>query len=403
MIQGHYNRSLLLLPVFVIVGLCLSCTNEDKPLKTEWKEKYDVELQVVIEGFNGTQNWFQPRVAWTGKEGEYSLIMQPWYFSISDYFGIYHEMHSYDGGTSWHSPISLEDSLGDKFRGDTLIRIADVNTQYHSKSRTILGVGGICEYLDGLQFTAVRHTCYFSYSPVSNGYSSYKVLRMPSDSIFMYSYPGCSQWVELPNGDILQPFRMWDDKLGQFYCTVARCSFDGNEMQFKEYGNILKLNRGRGLYEPSLIEFGGVFYLTLRNDVNGLVTYSKDGLHYNEPVEWKFDTGELINSENTQQHWVKSPWGLYLIYTSSKRPESENVFRGRAPLFIARFDENKMCLIKSTEQVLIPNTGAQLGNFGAFDVDQTHSWVITSEATTPETLSVGGNNGRVYIAKITWY
>lgn len=80
---------------------------------------------------------------------------------------------------------------------------------------------------------------------------------MPSDSIFMYTYSGCSQWVELPNGDILQPFRMWDDKLGQFYCTVARCSFDGNEMQFKEYGNILKLNRGRGLYEPSLIEFGG--------------------------------------------------------------------------------------------------------------------------------------------------
>ena len=47
MIQGHYNRSLLLLPVFVIVGLCLSCTNEDKPLKTEWKEKYDVELPII--------------------------------------------------------------------------------------------------------------------------------------------------------------------------------------------------------------------------------------------------------------------------------------------------------------------------------------------------------------------
>lgn len=79
------------------------------------------------------------------------------------------------------------------------------------------------------------------------------------------------------------------------------------------------------------------------------------------------------------------------------------MFRGRAPLFVARFDENKMCLIKATEQVLIPNTGAQLGNFWAFDVDQTHFWVITSEATTSETLSVGDNNGRVYIAKITWY
>lgn len=50
----------------------------------------------------------------------------------------------------------------------------------------------------------------------------------------------------------------------------------------------------------------------LRNDVNGLVTYSKDGLHYNEPVEWKFETGELVNSENTQQHWVNSLWASIL-------------------------------------------------------------------------------------------
>lgn len=156
------------------------------------------------------------------------------------------------------------------------------------------------------------------------------------------------------------------------------------------------------MYEPSLIEWKGKYYLTLRNDDNGLVSVSNDGLHYSDPIEWKFDDDELINSVNTQQHWVKSPWGLYLVYTSANRPESANVIRGRAPLFIAQFDEERMCLIKESERVLVPNTGAQLGNFGAFDFDRTHSWVVTSEATTNETQLVGDNNNRVYIAKIRW-
>ena len=144
------------------------------------------------------------------------------------------------------------------------------------------------------------------------------------------------------------------------------------------------------------------YYLTLRNDVNGMVSASKDGKYFSEPKEWKFDTDSLVNIENTQSHWVKSPWGLYLVYTSSHRKESENVFRGRAPLFIAQFDENKMCLLKNTEKILVPNTGAQLGNFGAVDIDESNSWVVTSEATTVETQKVGDNNGRVIIAKILW-
>ncbi len=403
MVANRVSRLQGLLWFCLSITILISCENEDNPFEHQWEKSFCVDLQVVIEGFEGTQNWFQPRVAQTGKFGEFSLIMQPWYFSISDYFGTYHEMHSYDEGLTWSAPKSLDETLGDQFRGDTLIRIADVNTQYHKKSNRILAVGGVCEYLNGRQLGMVKQTCYFSYNPNTRQYSPYKILEMPSDSLFVRSYPGCSQWVDLPDGDILQPFRMWDEKEGQFYCTVARCSFDGDTMKFKEYGNVLKLNRGRGLYEPSLIEYRGKYYLTLRNDINGQVSVSSDGLHFSEPIEWKFDTDSLVNSENTQQHWVKSPWGLYLVYTSSNRPESDNVARGRAPLFIAEFDENNMCLIKATETILVPNTGAQLGNFGAFDVDETHSWVVTSEATTTATLEAGDNNARVYIAKIHWY
>lgn len=391
--------------VFILLFCLLiyNCKNEDNPVDIHWERNFVVDLQVITEGFDGKQTWFQPRVAWTGNSGEFSLIMQPWYISASDYFGTYHEMLSQDGGKTWNGPTLLDTSLGDRFKGDTLVRIADVNSQYHSKSNTILAVGGVCEYLDGKDLGMVKNTCYFTYDNNTRRYNAYKILEKPSDKLFSYSYPGCSQWVELDNGDILQPFRMWDAAKGQFYCTVARCTFDGENLAFKEYGNILRLNRGRGLYEPSLVEYNGKYYLTLRNDINGQLSVSSDGLHYSEPIEWRFDTGALVNSENTQQHWVKSPWALYLVYTSSKRPESEGVLRGRAPLFIAEFDEKRMCLIKATERMLVPNTGAQLGNFGTLDLDESNSWVVTSEATTADTQFIGDNNARVYIAKIHWF
>jgi hypothetical protein len=40
------------------------------------------------------------------------------------------------------------------------------------------------------------------------------------------------------------------------------------------------------------------------------------------------------------------------------------VFRHRAPLFIAEFDRERMCLIRETEKIAVPERGARLGNFG---------------------------------------
>lgn len=386
---------------FVLLSLFVGCEKLDNTEKS-WTKTMEVNLQVVAEGYDGHQTWFQPRVTKTGKKNEFSLLLQPWFTEISDYFGTYHEMRSTDGGSSWSNPISLVDSLGDCFKGDTLLRLADVNAQFHERTKTILAIGGVAEYVNGHQPGMVDKIGYFSCSSDDRKYSSYRLLEIPSGLDVSNAGYGCSQWVELPDGDILLPIQMWNKSKGQFICTIARCSFDGHKLCYKSNSNLLAMDRGRGLYELSLIEYMEHFYLTLRNDVNGMVSASKDGKYFSEPKEWKFDTDSLVNIENTQSHWVKSPWGLHLVYTSSHRKESENVFRGRAPLFIAQFDENKMCLLKNTERILVPNDGAQLGNFGALDIDESNSWVITSEATTAETQKVGKNNGRVIIAKIHW-
>ena len=36
---------------------------------------------------------------------------------------------------------------------------------------------------------------------------------------------------------------------------VMKCSFDGSEIKFKEFGNELEFKSARGLYEPSICNF----------------------------------------------------------------------------------------------------------------------------------------------------
>lgn len=228
-------------------------------------------------------------------------------------------------------------------------------------------------------------------------------LNMPAEKCFFHASVGGSQWIDLPNGDILLPiYFLRDPNVVNYSVTVLRCHFDGEKLEYLEHGNFMDLDRARGYCEPSLIEFKGKYYLTLRNDINGMVAVSDDGLHYEKPIEWMFNDTTFVWTENTQQHWVKSPKALFLVYTSSHRDESSNVFRGRAPLFMAQFDEKNMVLLKETETILVPNRSAQLGNFGAFEVSENESWVTTSEAMDSNS-SLNEANGRVYIAKIKWH
>jgi hypothetical protein len=77
---------------------------------------------------------------------------------------------------------------------------------------------------------------------------------------------------------------------------------------------------------------------------------------------------------------------------------------------MAQVDPERLCVLRSTERELVPNRGAQLGNFGTVNASQNESWVITSEhmqgdAKKPmdlERTENRGANGRVYLARIRW-
>ena len=119
------------------------------------------------------------------------------------------------------------------------------------------------------------------------------------------------------------------------------------------------------------------------------------------PRKWTFDDGAELGSYNTQAHWVTHHDGLFLSYTR-RGADNENVIRHRAPLFLAQIDPARLVVVRATERVLVPNKGAQLGNFAVVDVNARESWVTTSEGMSPGTPEKFGSNGRVYAARLIW-
>ena len=116
-----------------------------------------------------------------------------------------------------------------------------------------------------------------------------------------------------------------------------------------------------------------------------------------------------VPGNGTQQHWVTHPQALFLVYTR-KGADNDHVFRHRAPLFIARVDPDKLQVIRTTEQVLVPEKGARLGNFGVTRFSENETWVTVTEwmQTTgpkhhdPDKLISYGADNRIWVAKLKW-
>jgi len=108
----------------------------------------------------------------------------------------------------------------------------------------------------------------------------------------------------------------------------------------------------------------------------------------------------VLGSCNAQQHCVAHSDALYLIYTR-RGANNDHVFRHRAPLFIARVDEDRLCVLRDTEQIVMPETGLDLaGGFGVLDVNADETWIVSSEMAFPKSRQDEPN--RVLLAKIRW-
>ena len=389
---------------------------------------FDIELSVARKGFDGEYCWVHARAGaippgQAGNESDAPLVVmttQKLLLTGSDVFYPLHEMRTADLGRSWTTPAEQSVFARQVFRGldaplptgaaiaPELLQpgdettVCDFTPKWHAATGKLLGMGHTVWYRDNrVMHVRPRGTAYSVYDPRQHGWSPWKVLELPDEPRFQNAGAGSVQRVDLDGGDILLPIYCKATHEARYGVTVCRCRFDGETLRFVEHGNTLSVDVKRGLYEPSITQLGGRFFLTMRNDDHGYVAASGDGLQFDEPRKWTFDDGSDLGNYNTQQHWVTHGDGLFLVYTR-RGAENDHVFRHRAPLFIARVDTQQLHVVRATERILVPQRGARLGNFGVCDVSPEETWVTAAEWMQPRGVEKHGSDNSIFIAKIRW-
>jgi len=371
---------------------------------------FTVQTDVPLHELSSDFCWFHPRVAAipaAGHDGNPAVILTlQKHLRASDHYSGLYFMRTNDLGVTWTAPVLPSELDWQHESDDVDIAVCDVTPGWHPQSGKLIAIGTKLRYSrDGEQLTEVPggYQCAYSvYDPGSDKWTVWQMLATPDlEGRFYQLAPGCVQWLVRDDGDLLVPCYFKGPTGSDYSSTVLHCRFDGHTLNLIETGDVLAMTGGRGLVEPSLAFYDGRYYLTLRNDNGSHVTTSQDGLHFAPLTPWKFDDGTDLGSNNTQQHWLVHGRGLFLSYTR-QGANNDHIFRNRAPLFIAQVDPAKLVVIRSTEQVAIPERGAPLGNFGAAAITPEESWISDAEYILSATPDPRGANGSVFVSRIRW-
>ncbi len=321
-----------------------------------------------------TRHFFQPAVCNCNNE----LLMVVQEFSgIGDTYGPVEYCVSKDQAKSWSQleviPALATTDLGGGFSEG----VADARPFYHEQTDTTIIIGctslygahgnvdnGLSESIENFRTVPV-----YSIRDSKGNFSCRKELSHPFFEDYKDWRVAATQISILPNGELIIPVYYLSDPIKPLASVITlKARYDGSDIVVEQVSKPFHSNVGRGIMEPSVINFDGLFYLTIRaEDGSGYVTTSTDGLNWQELSAWKFDDGQKLSTSTTQQHWVELDSKLYLVYT--REDESNfDVMRWRAPLFIAEVDPKNKCIIKSSEQVALPlvrkhNIAYIMGNF----------------------------------------
>jgi hypothetical protein len=358
-----------------------------------------------------SQTWFHPRACMMpGSDGEPVALMNLQQIGGSDYFGPVHWSISTDLGKTWSDPEPIP-SLGRDLvsgRSDELMAgVCDVTPQYHPPSGAVIALGHVVFY-KGEYFARkeqlARYPVYATRAK-DGSWSQRKILEWDDPRGSNIYTNNCGQRVVLPSGDIQMSFTFGPQPTGRMVAGV-RAGFDGETLTVQKVGAPIHNPQGRGLLEPSVTRFVGKYWLTMRAEDNrGYISSSDDGLEWDEKQAWSWDDGTPIEMSTTQQHWLTHSDGLFLVYTR-RDASNQKVIRWRSPLWVARVDTDRRCLIKSTERVLLPLVGdgvnepdgvALMGNFNVTHASPDQSWV-----TVGEWMPRDGYRGDVLLARIRW-
>jgi hypothetical protein len=366
-----------------------------------------IERTVVRAGRDGGTTWFHPRACLVPADKGTRVFMTLQSISGSDVFGPVHWTTTQDQGRTW-SKFQPIPGLGRHSRpGGLQEGVCDVVPGYHPRTGTILAIGHNVFYKNDrlLRPQPPRFPVYTVRNREGKWSKPRKLVWDDPRGSQIYTC-GCAQRLTLDNGQILLPLSFAPKGRGDRMVTTVLCSFDGKELAVQKMGNVLVHPGKRGLLEPSLAVFAGQYVMTIRaEDGRGYVTHSDDGLHWAKIRPWAWEDGKPLTMSTTQQHWLVHSAGLYLVYTR-KAAENANVFRWRAPLYLARVDPKKLCLLRASERVVLPLIGdgvkepgkvARMGNFHTVAVTPRESWV-----TVGEVIPQQGYRGDLLLGRIRW-
>ena len=363
-------------------------------------------MKITIQSFRGGAYdgnfcYVHARACAVGREN-LILTMQHLNVKKSDVFSPLVVCRSNDGGASWSAP-EPDPAFEVISDGGSIRKVGcDATHLYHKKTDTPLVVGVMATYeADAYEpsHTLGNKSFYSVYDQKTGKYSPIRPIAIPEQVPFTSCAPGCAQFCEKEDGDILIPVHCNEEGRTQFTTFVLTCSFDGENLVCKRISNPLRYDVARGAYEPSVCCYRGKYYLTLRNDECGMYSVSEDGELFSEPEIWKWDTEKDLPNYNTQQHWLQCGGKLYLVYTR-RAGNNDHVFRHRAPLFMAEVDVERMRILRQTEQIVVPERGARLGNFGVTQVNDNLAYVTVCEWMQPAGCEKYGSDNSVYVTKV---
>ena len=366
------------------------------------KETVDTDVPLKFESLgsiHGTErwDWWQARTAHVpGEKPLFVTTMSQTGKGVSHDFHDILQSVSRDGGRTWTEPTIVPSLKRTRQSDGFEVAPGDLWPTFHAKSGKILATGKTFNFENGKREIRLRErVSYAVMDPTTGRWGQLQLLDVPqkdhSGATITGANAGCTQRVDLPSGEVLLPVRYWrDPRVHRYTSVVVRCAFDGETLTYQEHGSEHTISTGRGLYEPSLTQFDGRYFLTLRADHSAYVTRGTDGINFEPVREWKFDDGEILGSYNTQQHWVTVGGGLFLVYTR-RGADNGHIMRHRAPLFIAQVNPESLRVIRSTERILIPENHATLGNSGICRISDDESWVTCGEGL----LRLGKRKGQL--------
>lgn len=379
-----------------------------------------IELQTVDSGYDRKSCWVHARPGVIPGDPPIGIVTShKLRISGMDAYSEISDWRSDDGGKTWSDYTVHKDAFARRPLPDGWeIGVSDFMPQWHEATGKLLGTGHTVTYKNdelGPTRDRKRFTSYSVYDVDNRSWSSWRTVDMPLR--LDNSGAGSTQRWDLPNGDILLPTYFLlpgggSDKpyWGKHTATVMRCAFDGETLTYIEHGTELTHDDDRsGFCEPSITFAAGRYFLTLRQYTAAYVAAGDDGLHFGEAIPWLFDDGSELGNYDTQQHWLARGDDLYLIY-NRRGANNDHVYNHRAPLFIAKVDTDNLRVIRESEQILVPERGARLGNFGVTKVNDNEYWVgvaewmqtIAPNHHDPTICEKYGSDNSVFLAKITW-